>query len=189
MDPHGDSIQDLLKLIPPERAEDVIYFNPGDTERPMGLNLLEAKTEDEKHFVATSVINLMYKLFDPNKTGIIGPRFEHGVRNAMLTVMSKPGSTFLEVVRVMTDAAFVQELLPLVQDPVVRRYWTDQIAQTSDFHKSEVLDYTVSKFGRFVTGRIYRWKNGGIFIFMWMSFKTLPLLILQLFYLRPGNTG
>jgi hypothetical protein len=156
MDPHGDAVRDLLELIPPERAEDVIYFNPADTERPMGLNLLEAKTEDQKHFVATSVINLMYKLFDPYKTGIVGPRFEHGVRNAMLTAMVEEGSTFVEVMRIMTDSKYVQELLPKVDDPVVKRYWTDQIAQTADFHKSEVLDYTVSKFGRFVTNKMIR---------------------------------
>jgi hypothetical protein len=156
MDPHGDAIKDILKLIPPERAEDVIYFNPGDSERPMGLNLLEAHTEDEKHFVATSVINMMYKLFDPYKTGIVGPRFEHAVRNAMLTAMAEPGSTFVEVMRILTDANFVQEILPKVTDPIVRRYWTDQIAQTADFHKSEVLDYIVSKFGRFVTNKMIR---------------------------------
>ncbi len=156
MDPHGDAVEDILKLVPPERAEDVIYFNPSDTERPLGMNLLEARTEDEKHFAATAVINLMYKLFDPYKTGIVGPRFEHGVRNAMLTVMSEPGNTFVEVMRAMTDAEYVQRLLPKVSDPIVRRYWTDQIAQTSDFHKSEVLDYTVSKFGRFVTNKLIR---------------------------------
>jgi len=156
MDPHGDAVEDILKLIPPERAEDVIYFNPNDVERPIGMNLLEATTEDEKHFAATSIINLMYKLFDPYKTGIVGPRFEHGVRNAMLTVMAEPGNTFVELVRAMTDSKYVQALLPKVTDPIVRRYWTDQIAQTSDFHKSEVLDYTVSKFGRFVTNKLIR---------------------------------
>ncbi|HJY98450.1 MAG TPA: type IV secretion system DNA-binding domain-containing protein [Patescibacteria group bacterium] len=156
MDPHGDALQDIMKLIPPERAEDVIYFNPADTERPMGLNLLEAHSEDQMHFVATSVINMMYKLFDPYKTGIVGPRFEHAVRNAMLTAMAEPGSTFVEVMRILTDSKFVQEILPKVTDPIVRRYWTDQIAQTSDFHKSEVLDYIVSKFGRFVTNRTIR---------------------------------
>ncbi len=156
MDPHGDAVRDILNMIPPERAEDVIYFNPADTERPMGLNLLEAKTEDQKHFAATAVINMMYKLFDPYKTGIVGPRFEHAVRNAMLTAMSEEGTTFVEVVRILTDAKFVQEILPKVDDPIIRRYWTDQIAQTSDFHKSEVLDYIVSKFGRFVTNRMVR---------------------------------
>ncbi|MBI3342212.1 type IV secretion system DNA-binding domain-containing protein [Candidatus Curtissbacteria bacterium] len=156
IDPHGDAVEDILTMIPPERAEDVIYFNPADTERPLGMNMLEANTEQEKHFVATYIVGLMYKLYDPHKTGIIGPRFEHAIRNAMLTVMCEPGSTFMEVVRVLTDANFVQELLPKVTDPVVRRYWTDQIAQTSDFHKSEVLDYIVSKFGRFVTDKMMR---------------------------------
>ncbi|MBI2330021.1 type IV secretory system conjugative DNA transfer family protein [Candidatus Daviesbacteria bacterium] len=156
IDPHGDAAEELLQLIPPQRAEDVIYFDPSDMLRPFGLNMLEAYSEEQKHFVVASIIGLMYKLFDPNKTGIIGPRFEHGVRNAMLTAMSQPGSTFVEVMRIMTDADFVRELLPKVSDPVVRRYWTDQIAQTTDFHKSEVLDYTVSKFGRFVTNKMMR---------------------------------
>lgn len=156
IDPHGDLVEGLLPLIPPQRAEDVIYFDPSDTERPMGLNMLEANTEEQKHFVVTSIVGLMYKLYDPQKTGIIGPRFEHAIRNAMLTVMYDKGSSFVEVVRVLTDAAFVQELLPKVTDPIIRRYWTDQIAQTSDFHKSEVLDYIVSKFGRFVTNKLMR---------------------------------
>lgn len=156
IDPHGDAAEELLELIPANRAEDVIYFDPSDVDRPFGLNMLEAYDEQQKHFVVASLIGLMYKLFDPNKTGIIGPRFEHGVRNAMLTAMVKPGATFVEVMRIMTDANFVKELLPFVTDPVVKRYWTDQIAQTTDFHKSEVLDYTVSKFGRFVTNRMMR---------------------------------
>jgi hypothetical protein len=86
----------------------------------------------------------------------VGPRFEHAIRNIMLTVMSEPGATFIEVVRCLTDPTYVQQLLPKVNDPMVRRYWTDQIAQTSDFHKSEVLDYIVSKFGRFITNTMMR---------------------------------
>jgi len=155
IDPH-DTIEKILPLIPPSRAEDVIYFDPSDTERPMGLNMLEAQTEEQKHYVVSAIVGLMYKLYDPMKTGIIGPRFEHAVRNAMLTVMVEPGNTFIEVVRVLTDSSFVQELLPKLQDPIIRRYWTDQIAQTADFHKSEVLDYIVSKFGRFVTNKLMR---------------------------------
>lgn len=156
IDPHGDFVEDVLELMPPERAEDVIYFNPSDKERPMGLNIMEAHTDEQRYFVVSSIINLMYKLYDPHRTGIIGPRFEHAIRNAMLTVMSKENSTFIEVVRVLTDEKFVKELLPYVKDPMVKRYWTDQIAQTSDFHKSEVLDYIVSKFGRFVTNKAMR---------------------------------
>ncbi len=156
IDPH-DLAEDLLNFIPPHRAEDVIYFDPGDTERPMGMNMMEAKTEQQRHFITGAIINLMYKLYDPHKTGIIGPRFEHAIRNAMLTVMEAvPGGGFIELVRTQTDAKYVQELLPKVKDPVVRRYWTDQIAQTADFHKSEILDYIVSKFGRFITNKMMR---------------------------------
>lgn len=156
IDPHGDFVEDILELMPPERAEDVIYFNPSDLERPMGMNIMEAETEDQMHFVSSSVINLMYKLYDPHRTGIIGPRFEHAIRNAMLTIMSRPGATFVELVRILTDSKMVEEYLPFIKDPMVKRYWTDQIAQTSDFHKSEVLDYIVSKFGRFVTNKTMR---------------------------------
>lgn len=156
LDPHGELVEDIMQLLPPERADDVIYFNPSDTDRPMGLNIMEADTEDQMHFVVGSIISLMYKLYDPHKTGIIGPRFEHAIRNAMLTIMAEPGSTFIELVRCLTDNKYVQELLPKVKDPVVRRYWTDQIAQTSDFHKSEVLDYIVSKFGKFITNKVMR---------------------------------
>jgi len=155
IDPH-DLAEELLEFIPPQRAEEVIYFDPSNLERPMGLNLLEAETEDQKYFVASAVINLMYKLYDPYKTGIVGPRFEHAIRNAMLTVMTQPGATFVEVMRCLTDERYVQELLPNVTDPIVRRYWTDQIAQTADFHKSEVLDYIVSKFGPFITNKMMR---------------------------------
>lgn len=156
IDPHGDLVEDLLQMMPPERAEDVIYFNPSDLERPIGLNIMEAHTEEQMHFVASSIIGLMYKLYDPHRTGIVGPRFEHAIRNAMLTIMCKPGSTFIEMVRILTDPKFVEDYLPYVKDGMVKRYWTDQIANTSDFHKSETLDYIVSKFGRFVTNKTMR---------------------------------
>ena len=155
IDPH-DTYESILERIPPERIEDVIYFDPSQTERPMGFNVMECEREDQKDFVTSSIINLMYKLYDPYKTGIVGPRFEHAIRNIMLTVMIEPGATFIEIVRCLTDQSYVQELLPKLTDPMVKRYWTDQIAQTSDFHKSEVLDYIVSKFGRFITNTMMR---------------------------------
>ncbi len=155
IDPH-DTYETILEQMPPERAEDVIYFDPSNTARPMGLNIMEAYTEEQKHYIVTSIIGLFYKLYDPHQTGIVGPRLEHNIRNAMLTVMVQPGTTFIEVQRALTDPTYVQELLPKVSDPIIRRYWTDQIAQTAEFHKSEVLDYIVSKFGRFTTNKLMR---------------------------------
>ncbi len=152
IDPHGAMAEYVLDRIPPERAEDVIYFNPADYERPLGFNIMDYYDEQDKHRVVNGFLGLLTKMFDPNGQGITGPRFEQAVRNAMLTVMSEKGSTLIEVVRVIVDDEWVKKKwLPILKDDVVKRYWTDQIAKTSDFHKSEILGYIVSKFDRFVT--------------------------------------
>ncbi len=156
IDPHGDAIEDLLQMIPPERAGDVIHFDPGDTEHPPGLNILEAETEEGQHLAINAFISLLYKLYDPNRTGVMGPRLERAIRNVMLTAMTEKGNTLVEVFRLLTDPSFAATKIPLIQDPIVKRYWTDELSQTSDFHKSEVLGYFVSKFDRFITEKLMR---------------------------------
>jgi len=152
IDPHGSMAEYVLERIPHERAEDVIYFNPADYERPLGFNIMDFYDEQDKHRVVNGFLGLLTKMFDPNNQGITGPRFEQAVRNAMLTAMSEKGSSLVEVVRIIVDDKWVKEKwLPILKDDVVKRYWTDQIAKTSDFHKSEILGYVVSKFDRFVT--------------------------------------
>jgi len=151
IDPHGDLIRQLLGKIPAKRKTDVILFDPADTSYPLGINPLEARDEDEKALVVSSFIGLIKKLYDPYNQGITGPRFQHAARNGLLTVLSRPGGTLIDFVRAFTDDAFLSTLLPFVKDPVVRRYWTDQIARTQDFHRSEVLDWVVSKFSAFVS--------------------------------------
>lgn len=158
IDPH-DTYEQIMESIPPERAEDVIYFDVNNTARPFGWNIMESHDEYERHLTVTGFIGLLYKLFDPHQTGIVGPRLEHSVRNAMLTVMeAEPRGTIIEVMRVLQDPGgpYLQELLPRVTDQIVKKFWTEQIAATSEFHKSETLDYIVSKFGRFVTNKLIR---------------------------------
>lgn len=156
IDPHGEAIADLLQMIPPERAGDVIHFDPGNTANPPGLNILEAETEEGKHLAINAFISLLYKLYDPNRTGMMGPRLERAIRNVMLTAMSEKGNTLIEVFRMLTDPTFAASKVPMIQDPLVKRYWTDELAQTSDFHKSETLGYFASKFDRFVTEKLMR---------------------------------
>jgi hypothetical protein len=156
LDPHGELTQAILERVPASRVDDVVLVDPTDREMPVGFNFLECTDEDEQYQVAESFIGLLYQLFDPQRTGIIGPRFEHAARNALLTAMASQGTTLVEVVRVLTDPGFARALLPNVRDPMVRRYWTDQIASTSDFHRSEVLDYIVSKFSPFVHNPLVR---------------------------------
>src|SRR3989338_1645532 len=155
VDPHGDLIDELLQCVPKERAEDVIIFEPFDLERPMGLNMLEVKSEEEKDFAVQEMIEIFYKLFPPE---IIGPMFEHNMRNVMLTLMADrdyPG-TIAEIPRMFTDPAFQKYKVAKVQDPVVRSFWEQEMAKTTDFHKSEMLGYLISKVGRFVENEMMR---------------------------------
>lgn len=157
IDPLGDAIESILKKIPKERAEDVVLFDPSDTDRPMGLNLLEWKLPAEKDFLIAEWLEIFYKLFDPNRTGIVGPQFEHWGRNAALTVMSVPGGgTLLDIPRLFTDDEFMKEAVSYVTDPVVKSFWEQQMAKTADFHKSEMYNYFISKFGRFMTNDLMR---------------------------------
>ncbi|PIZ94850.1 MAG: hypothetical protein COX81_02335 [Candidatus Magasanikbacteria bacterium CG_4_10_14_0_2_um_filter_37_12] len=155
VDPHGDLVNDVLGHIPKNRADDVIIFNPSDMDRPVGLNMLEARTEDQKDFAVQEMIGIFYKLFPPE---MIGPMFEHNMRNVMLTLMAdiKDPGTVIDIPRMFTDDDHVKIYLKKLKDPVVRAFWEKEMAKTSDFHKSEMLGYLISKVGRFVSNEMMR---------------------------------
>ncbi|MFH1712457.1 MAG: type IV secretion system DNA-binding domain-containing protein [Patescibacteria group bacterium] len=155
VDPHGDLVEALMGMIPKDRIDDVVYFNPSDTERPMGLNMLEAPDESMRDFAVQEMISIFYMLFPPET---IGPMFEHSMRNFMLTLMadmSDPG-TLAEIPRMVADDKFQARWVARVKDPVVKSFWEDEQANTSDYHKSEMMGYLVSKVGRFVENEMMR---------------------------------
>ncbi|MCX7778697.1 MAG: type IV secretion system DNA-binding domain-containing protein [Patescibacteria group bacterium] len=155
IDPHGDLIEDILGSVPRERVEDVILFDASDTERPIGLNMLEAKTEEQKDFAVQEMIAIFYKLFPPE---IIGPMFEHNMRNVMLTLMAdreNPG-TIAEIPRMFSDPDYAKAWTAKLKDPIVRAFWEKEMARTTEFHKSEMLGYLISKVGRFVENEMMR---------------------------------
>lgn len=157
IDPHGDAAERILSMVPKERTEDVIYFCPADMDYPLGLNLFEFDTPDQKDFLIQEAINMLYKLYDPQHQGIIGPRYEHWFRNAALTVMSNPeGGTFIDIPKVFTDKQYERHLKQFVTDQTVLDFWNKEMAQTADFHKSEVLGWFVSKFGAFLSNAMMR---------------------------------
>ncbi len=157
VDPHGDSAEALMGMVPKERVEDVIYFNPSDMDNPVGLNLFEFDTPDQRDFLVQEAIAMLYRLYDPSHSGIIGPRYEHWFRNAALTIMSDPkGTSFIDIPQVFNDNEFAKEKLKYVTDQTVLDFWNKEMAQTSDYHKSEVLGWFVSKFGAFLSNEMMR---------------------------------
>lgn len=157
IDPHGDVAEKLLSMVPKERTEDVVYFCPADMEYPLGLNLFEFDDADQQDFLIQEAINMLYKLYDPQHQGIIGPRYEHWFRMASRTIMADPaGATFIDIPKVFTDNDYAKEKLKHVKDQVVLDFWNKEMASTSDYHKSEVLGWFVSKFGAFMANEMMR---------------------------------
>lgn len=155
IDPHGDSIELILANIPKERIDDVVMFEPFDIERPCGLNMLEYDSPEQKDFAVQEMIAIFMKLFPPE---IIGPMFEHYMRNAMLALMAdkdNPG-TLVEIPKMFTDPAFLQQKMSKVSDTIVRSFWTKEWAQTTGSTRSDMLGYVVSKLGRFIENEMMR---------------------------------
>ena len=157
IDPHGDLIEDILKYIPKERIEDVILFDPSDTERPLGVNMLEFETQDQKTFVINEMIKIFDKLYDLKATG--GPMFEQYMRNAMLLVMEDPesGSTLLEIPRVLADEDFRKYKLSKCKDYLVRDFWEKQAQKAGgEAALANMVPYITSKLTPFITNDVMR---------------------------------
>ncbi|HSX47342.1 MAG TPA: DUF87 domain-containing protein, partial [Patescibacteria group bacterium] len=158
VDPHGDVVDRLLAMVPKERTEDVIYFNPAEMDYPMGLNLFEFNTPDQKDFLIQEAINMLYKLYDPQHQGIMGPRYEHLFRHAALTVMADPaGGTFVDIPKLFRDPKFVQQKLQHVKDVNILEFWQKEVPasqRSNDF--GEVVSWFVSKFGAFLNNDMMR---------------------------------
>lgn len=154
VDPHGSLVEDLLPFVPKERVDDVVIFDPSDLERPMGLNLLEAETEEEKDMVALDAMNMMIKLFDEET---FGPRIQDYFRNGVLTLMADPnGGAITDIMRLFTDDAFQRSKVKHLTNPVVKSFWTNQMAKTGAREKQEIIPYFAAKFGQFYTNGMIR---------------------------------
>jgi hypothetical protein len=158
VDPHGDTVEKLLAMVPKERTEDVIYFSPADMDYPMGLNLFEFTNPDQKDFLIQETLNMLYKLYDPQHQGIIGPRYEDMFRNAALAIMADPdGGTFIEIPQLFRDPEFLKQKLQHVKDQTVLDYWQKQYPASQRSNEAgEVTAWFVSKFGAFLSNEMMR---------------------------------
>ncbi|MDR1196671.1 MAG: ATP-binding protein [Candidatus Nomurabacteria bacterium] len=160
IDPHGDTAEKLLSLVPENRVEDVIYFNPGDYENPIGMNILEVDpslSEGERNrqidFIINEIVGMLYSLYDPGHTGIVGPRMENIVRNSAWLLMSDPaGGTFMDIPKIIVDPAYAKSKMPYLKNSRAIDFWTKEwpAAQRSN-EAGEVSSWVVSKWAQFET--------------------------------------
>ncbi len=155
IDPHGDLVMELSTFAPKERAKDVVIFDPADSERPMGLNILEADNPEQMDMASSQATEIFIKLFGDE---IFGPRIQHYFRNACLTLMEDKdeGATLIDVPRVFVDEEFMKYKVSKTKNPVVRSFWEHEYANTGDRERQEMIPYFSSKFGPFITNSIMR---------------------------------
>ena len=160
IDPHGDLIETILGLIPKERFEDTIVFDPSDVDRPIGLNMLEYdfNKPEEKTFVVNELFNILDKLYNMKEVG--GPMFEQYTKNAILLLMEdmpNEPATLMEVPRIFTDAGFRQRKLARIKNPVVIDFWEKEAAKTTGEHSlASMTPYITSKFNNFIANDYVR---------------------------------
>lgn len=159
VDPHGETVDDVLLRMPKERADDVILFSPAITDMPLGLNMLETdpKKPTQKTLVIDTLFTIWDKLYDLKKTG--GPMFENYMKNSMRLVMSHPesGSTLMEISKVLADEDFRSFKLAMCDEPEVVDFWEKEATKAGGEASLEnMVPYITSKLAPFVTNDFLR---------------------------------
>jgi CxxC-x17-CxxC domain-containing protein len=152
IDPHGDTAEKLLKAIPSERINDVIYLNPSDQNYPLAFNVMESVDPDYRHLVASGLIGVFKKIWADSW----GPRLEYILRNAILALLEYPGSTLLGVTRILVDKKYRERVVEKVTDPVIRQFWVDEFPKWSDKVLQEVVSPIQNKVGQFLSSSLIR---------------------------------
>lgn len=160
IDPHGSDIDDILANIPKNRLEDVIYFDPSYTDRPLGLNMLEydVSKPDQKIFVVNELLSIFKKLFAGSSPESMGPAFEQYFRNTAMLVMEHPqsGNTLLDLLRVLSDKDFRDYKLSKCKNPLIAQFWKNAEATTGDQGLQNYVPYISNKFDVFLSNDVMR---------------------------------
>jgi hypothetical protein len=157
IDPHGSDIQDILSYVPKERIDDVIYFDPAYTARPMGLNMLEydKRYPEQKTFVVNELMSIFNKLFTKES---MGPMFDQYFKNSAFLAMDDPDNhaTLLEITRILGNKEYRDSLCATCKNPIVKEFWANAEKTTGDQSIANFVPYITSKFDNFISNDIMR---------------------------------
>lgn len=151
IDPHGDYALNVLRRIPANRVNDVVYFNPSDSDYPIGFNPLEVSDPKLRTHACSELIGVLKRMFDS-----WGPRLEYILRYSILALLDYPDATMLDITRILTDKKFRNEVLEHVNDPVVRNFWTVEFASWNDKFAAEAVAPVLNKVGAFTANPLVR---------------------------------
>lgn len=152
VDPHGDFAEKIINYIPTSRINDVVYFNPADLNYPIGFNILEIKSEEQKHLVTAGLMGTFKKIWPD----VWSSRMEYILNNTLLALLDYPGSTLLGINRLLSDKAFRGKVVRNLKDPVVKAFWQTEFASYNDRYAQEAVAPIQNKIGQFLSASVIR---------------------------------
>jgi len=152
LDPHGDLAEELLDMIPPSRADDLVYFNPADLEFPLSFNPLANVPRDERHIVASGIVTAFKGIWHESW----GPRLEYLLYNALAALLDCQNTTLLGVNRMLTDLHYREWVTRQVRDPFIRSFWAEEFAGYDTRFMREAISPIQNKIGQFVLNPVIR---------------------------------
>jgi hypothetical protein len=148
IDPHGDLCNTILDYVPSNRINDVCYFNPADPEYVYPLNVLEAKNESQKELIASGVLSIFKKLYGNISWG---PRLEHILRNAVLTLVNTPGSDLTHIVEILTNKTYRDRVVAGLTNQTLKNFWVNEFGRMDPKFQNEAVSPILNKVGQFIS--------------------------------------
>jgi protein-arginine kinase activator protein McsA len=152
IDPHGDTAEKLLDFIPSWRINDVVYFNPADLEHPVGFNILETESDEQKHLVGSGLMGVFKKIWPD----VWSPRMEYILLNCVLALLDYPGATLLGISRILVDKEYRQRVIEKIKDPIVKTFWVAEFSSWSEKYATEAIAPIQNKVGQFLSASVIR---------------------------------
>ncbi len=152
VDPHGDLVEKVLNFIPPNRINDVVYFNPSDYDYPIAFNVLENVDVTKRHLIASGLLGVFKKIWADSW----GPRLEYVLNNAIMALLEYPGATLLGIMRMLVDKKYRDKVVRNTTDPVVKSFWVDEYDKYPQKFQAEAIAPIQNKVGRFLSTPLTR---------------------------------
>jgi CxxC-x17-CxxC domain-containing protein len=152
VDPHGELVEGILQSIPESRMNDVVYFNPSDTDFHIGFNVLELIDEKYKHLVASGLMGIFTKIW----ANAWSARMEYILNNAILALLDTPGTTLLGITRMLVDKDYRQKIISNLKDPVIKAFWVHEFEAWQEKFRNEAIAPIQNKVGQFLSTSIIR---------------------------------
>jgi hypothetical protein len=155
LDPHGDLAETILRHIPEERINDVVYLNPDDLSHPIGINLLELDPNlsgdellREKDLITESTISVLRKIFSEDDSG--GHRIEYVLRNTIQTALTMEDPTLFTIFRLLNDAKYRRDAIKALEDEDLKNFWNNELGKAGEFQRIKMAAGITAKIGRFL---------------------------------------